>query len=231
MLSDVTHRRHRAGGWLIGCLVIVGAALVAAPVGPSWTSFDQVSTFAGAPSAEWDEPVSGQEGYDALLASSADVSTGDRILGDGAELEIGLDALEQIEYPWVQMLPGWTIEFTGSNEDLFGLTHTRERRIEIFVRPDQTPEMLAHVIAHEIGHAIDVTLNDGDDRRAWQEARGIEHAEWWPGSGATDFATGAGDFAESFASWQASHQGFRSELGGLPTDEQLTLLTELSIDR
>jgi hypothetical protein len=96
------------------------------------------------------------------------------------------------------------------------------------VRESQSTELLAHVIAHELGHAVDVTLNDGPDRRRWEDARGLDSAPWWPGNGATDFSTGAGDFAESFAAWQVGDASFRSKLGGSPTTEQIALLAELS---
>ncbi len=105
-----------------------------------------------------------------------------------------------------------------------------QKRIEVYVRVEQSDRLLAHVIAHEIGHAVDVTLNDGPERRLWQDARNIASSPWWPGDGATDFRTGAGDFAESFAAWQVGTEDFRSELGGPPNAEQLNLLIALSSD-
>ncbi len=222
--------------WFVGVLALAGLTLLAAPVGPTVNSLDDITQFASqspvdAGSAGADYLGARRSADDQLLASAADAEVGEQIFGTGFELELGLIALDEINYPWAQMLPGWTIEFVDARDELFGLTHTREQRIEIFVRPEQTPSQVAHVIAHELGHAVDVTLNDGDERRAWQEARGIEDAEWWPGSGTTDFATGAGDFAESFAVWQAGAQGFRSELGPVPTTDQLQLLADLSNDR
>lgn len=141
---------------------------------------------------------------------------------------VGRDALAGISYPWQELLDGWTIEFQTSTDGLFGLTLVPERRIEIYVRPDQSPAMVRHVIAHELGHAVDVTLNDGPDRRRWEEARGLSSAPWWPDSGAADFRTGAGDFAESFAAWQVGPSGFRSELAPPPDGAQIELLAELS---
>jgi hypothetical protein len=141
---------------------------------------------------------------------------------------VGQAALETISYPWQQLLPGWTISFLPEKSGLYGLTMVPERKIEIYVRESQSTELLAHVIAHELGHAVDVTLNDGPDRRRWEDARGLDSAPWWPGNGATDFSTGAGDFAESFAAWQVGDASFRSKLGGSPTTEQIALLAELS---
>ncbi len=142
--------------------------------------------------------------------------------------ERGRWALAQISYPWQEMLPGWTIEFDEERDGLFGLTLVDDQRIEIYVRDDQSDELLVHIVAHELGHAVDVTLNNGPDRRAWQAARGIEDEPWWPNSGASDFHTGAGDFAESFAYWQAESDSFRSKLGSAPSPEQLELVARLA---
>ncbi|MEL6985275.1 MAG: hypothetical protein AAFO29_22775 [Actinomycetota bacterium] len=145
-----------------------------------------------------------------------------------AHEQVGLEALAGITYPWQEILGDWTIEFQTTTDGLYGLTLVPERKIEIYVRPDQSPSMVRHVIAHEIGHAVDVTLNDGSDRRRWTEARDIDAAPWWPESGAADFQTGAGDFAESFAAWQVGPSGFRSELAPPPNAVQIQLLAELS---
>ena len=49
-----------------------------------------------------------------------------------------------------------------------------------------------------------------------------------PNNRAADFATGAGDFAESFAAWQVGDASFRSELGLPPSDAELLLLEQLA---
>lgn len=141
---------------------------------------------------------------------------------------VGRAALAEISYPWERTLPEWTIEFHPARDGLYGLTLVPEQRIEVYVRPDQSPGMVAHVIAHELGHAVDVSLNDGEDRNRWTAARGLDDAPWWPESGATDFSTGAGDFAESFAAWQVGPNGFRSTLAPAPDGAQIELLAELS---
>lgn len=140
----------------------------------------------------------------------------------------GEAALSAIVYPWRERLHGWSISFHQERDGLFGLTMVTEKRIEIYVRAEQSEGLLAHVIAHEIGHAVDVALNDGPDRRRWQEARGVQSSPWWPGDGTTDFSTGAGDFAESFAAWQVGTESFRSKLAGPPDATQIALLIELS---
>ena len=109
-----------------------------------------------------------------------------------------------------------------------GYTWTQEKRIEIFVRPGDGSDDLARVLAHELGHAVDVTFNSGDDRRRWLRSRQASEVQWWPDSGAPDFDSGAGDFAESFAWWQLQPIEFRSTLGSAPNEAQLKLLADLA---
>jgi len=139
----------------------------------------------------------------------------------------GQAALASISYPWQSQLPGWQIRFHPGIDGAYGYTLTDESIIDIYIRDGQSDQLLAHVVAHEIGHAVDVTLNDSTDRDRWQQTRGID-AQWWPDNRASDFATGAGDFAESFAAWQVGTASFRSQLGGPPTADQLAVLADLA---
>ena len=141
----------------------------------------------------------------------------------------GQAAMQRINYPWAELLPGWTISFHDQRNGVYGYTLVPERRIEVYIRNDQSQDFIAHVIAHEIGHAVDVTLNSAEERKEWQRARGIEGAPWWPGDGASDFSTGAGDFAESFAAWQVGSSSFRSKLGPAPNAAQTKLLARLAV--
>ncbi len=143
---------------------------------------------------------------------------------------LGGPAIEAITYPWKEELPGWDVEFVVGAGNIAGYTWSQEQRIEVFVRPGATSADLARILAHELGHAVDVTKNSGDERRAWLVLRNAESAPWWPGNGLADFATGAGDFAEAFAVWQVGADDYRGELGPPPTPEQLELLRELSFD-
>jgi hypothetical protein len=152
---------------------------------------------------------------------------GTTTLGDHEQR--GEAALAIITYPWRSKLPGWTIEFKETRSGVLGYTFTNDKRIEVYVRDSMSPDLLAHVIAHEIGHAVDVTLNSGDERRTWLNARGIPESDWWPGEGGvSDFRSGAGDFAEGFAAWQVGTGSYRSKMGSAPNSDQLELLATLA---
>lgn len=161
-----------------------------------------------------------------VLASLPDA---ERLAFEDEEAEtLGRQALAEITYPWRSMLPQWTIEFRRGDSEIAGYTWSHEHRIEIFVRPGDDTQSVTRVLAHELGHAVDVMLNTGDERRAWLEERGAsQETQWWPTSGAADFETGAGDFAEVFAAWQTGGHDFRSRLAGPPDPADLQLLALL----
>ncbi len=249
-VPDTRPRPLRQSLWIMGSVVASGLAVLSVSGQANQTGAAITAGLEGADLIELADQGS-STGDATLFPSSPSTvpgpgATGNGVAspnGDGAANEsdedvehadlpdherVGRDALAGISYPWQELLDGWTIEFQTSTDGLFGLTLVPERRIEIYVRPDQSPAMVRHVIAHELGHAVDVTLNDGPDRRRWEEARGLSSAPWWPDSGAADFRTGAGDFAESFAAWQVGPSGFRSELAPPPDGAQIQLLAELS---
>ncbi|MFT7600913.1 MAG: hypothetical protein ACI8TP_003861 [Acidimicrobiales bacterium] len=143
---------------------------------------------------------------------------------------LGAAALDQLDYPWQTQLEGWTIEFVDAEGDVAGYAWSQERRIEVFVRPGDDASVVARVLAHELGHAVDVSLFDGDNRRAWLEQRQAEDVDWWPTSGAADFETGAGDFAECFAAWFVGTRDFRSRVAGKPTPEDFAFIERISLD-
>jgi len=174
---------------------------------------------------------------DALIDTDALAATAQpkelRLAQPPAEQEMSLvrvrgeAALGSFAYDWRAGLPNWEISFHPGRSGVLGYTFVQEQRIEVYVRDEMSDQLLAHVIAHEIGHAIDVSNNSGDDRRRWQELREIEDAPWWPTSGATDFSTGAGDFAESFAAWQVGDASFRSRVADPPSAAENELMAEL----
>jgi hypothetical protein len=162
--------------------------------------------------AATDEPAAGAPATDDATADQRDIATA---------------TLAEIHYPWRDRLVGWQMVFLAGRPGIRGLTIPVEKRIEIYVRADDTPDTLARVVAHELGHAADVSLNDAGDRERWRAARGAAvDVPWWPHDSVTDFATMAGDFAEAFAAWQTGVPS-RSTVAGPPTRAQLDLLATL----
>lgn len=143
-------------------------------------------------------------------------------------LSLGEQALARVVFPWRQSFPDWRVEFRGARSGIRALTYPQEKRVEIFVRESDTAATLHRVFAHELGHIVDVEWNSDDDRRRWEEQRGLSSdAPWWPSAESPDFATGAGDFAEAFAVWETGVTT-RSTVGDQPSFEDLALLRELS---
>ncbi len=138
-------------------------------------------------------------------------------------------ALGLIAFDWRNGLPGWELRFLDGRSGYRGLTYPEASVIEVFVRPGDTPEGLAHVVAHEMGHAVDVSRLTDVDRAAWAAARGYgAQVSWWVTSGGSDFASGSGDFAESFAWWQAAVGQWFGDLSGPPDALQTALLARLT---
>lgn len=174
-------------------------------------------------------PAGTEAEFNVPTSPLAMVDEGQRIGFARPELgPLGRAATAQITFPWEERLPGWTIQFVPGNGNIAGFTWSSQQHIEIFVRPGDDAKSLARVLAHELGHAVDVTLNSGDERRAWLEQRTVSTEDWWPTSGRADFSSGAGDFAEAFAYWQLRNTDVRSELAGNPSNGDLALLIQLS---
>ena len=141
---------------------------------------------------------------------------------------VGREALTLISYDWVALLPGWSIEFLQGRPGLLGGTWTYEKRIEIYVRDYQDASEVAFTLAHELGHAVDVTLLSEQDRQRWRALRAMTaDVPWWVASGATDFSSGAGDWAESFAVWQTGGWS-HSKVAPQPTATELAALAQLA---
>jgi hypothetical protein len=165
---------------------------------------------------------------DGLATRCADDHGGSSGSTSPRHLEVGRRALERIGYPWEERLAGWTVTFLPGRAGLLGGTWTYERRIEIYVRANQSVEDVAFTLAHELGHAVDVTHFGEDERRAWLAARGLDpDTRWWVESGATDFGSGAGDWAEAFAMHLLGGAG-HSRLAGQPDAAQLDLVARLA---
>jgi hypothetical protein len=95
-------------------------------------------------------------------------------------------------------------------------TDTLHHKITVYVRTSDTPRRIAHDIAHELGHAYDARLLRPRDHRAYLTLRRRPRATWWPSAPGSDYASGAGDFAEVFALCHAPSKEFRSTLAPRP---------------
>jgi hypothetical protein len=136
----------------------------------------------------------------------------------------GVEVLAGLHYPWRDL--GFSIVFLPPRRGALGAAFQEERRIEIYVRPEQGRLELAHVIAHEIGHAVDYTYGTPARRAEWMRLRGLDPGWAWAACpGCPDYATPSGDFAEVFAYWLAGPQsGFKGRLAGPPLPPDLDAL-------
>lgn len=136
--------------------------------------------------------------------------------------------LAQIAFPWQEVLPGWEIEFMPARKGYRGSTFPDRKLIQIYLRDELTIADYVHVTAHELGHAVDVTLLDDADHERWNETRGrAVDADWWVASGADDFSSGAGDWAECFSWSQLPSGRFYSRVAGAPTAVQLAVMADI----
>jgi hypothetical protein len=113
---------------------------------------------------------------------------------------------------------GYRLKVAGPLEGMRGRIDTGARTITLFVAPTAAPHRIAHDLAHEIGHAFDTGRLSAGERAAHLRARGASGASWWPDGATSDYATGAGDFAEVFALCHAASPDYRSRLAVRPQD-------------
>jgi hypothetical protein len=121
------------------------------------------------------------------------------------------------------------VAFRSARADVLGLADLVNRRVDLFVRScaQQPDALLLHVLAHELGHVLDVTHLTDELRAQWLAARGIPaDTPWFGCDGCTDFATPAGDFAETYAQWQRGARSSRSQLAPAASPEQLATLAD-----
>jgi hypothetical protein len=137
-------------------------------------------------------------------------------------------ALAMIRYPWREL--GVHISFLGPRGGYLGRTFPQQGRIEMYVRPDETPTRLAYMLAHELGHMADWRWSTPARRQQWKAARHLPTSMSWFGNafgGGDDLGTPAGDFAETFALWQVGPVDYKSRLGPPPTPDALAALVPL----
>lgn len=139
-----------------------------------------------------------------------------RPVTDRAELDrVGAAALALVGYQPAAL--GYDIRFAPGRAGVRAQTDRASRTISVFVRRDDLPHVVAHDIAHELGHAYDQSRMNDMARNAYLAERGVATAPWRPDT-ASDYAVGAGDFAEVFALCHSASPDFRSELAARPDD-------------
>lgn len=160
------------------------------------------------------------------ISRPASVVESESIESTEASLALGAQAEALLPFDWEAVLPNWEINYRGHNTQFRGLTYPYDRTIEIFVRESDTPERLVSIVAHELGHALDVEYLTAEQRESWLEIRNIDDSPWWADAYASDFQSGAGDFAEAFAVWAVNDES-SSEIAGQPSRAQIEHLVTM----
>jgi hypothetical protein len=157
----------------------------------------------------------------ALISGDSD-GGGDRPAAAGRPATSAERALVRRAQALVDLRPrdlGFRLVVRGARGVVRGQTDTQRRTITLYVDADDAPHRVAHDLAHELGHAYDARRMTAAARRAWLRARGAPDAPWSPAGGrASDYDSGAGDFAEVFARCHAASPEFRSRLAPRPAD-------------
>jgi hypothetical protein len=140
--------------------------------------------------------------------------------------EVGRRALEEVKWDWKTILSGWDLQFHPGRPGYLGLTSPELRQVDVWIRPQQSPRLVAATITHELAHVFDVSYLTESQRKTWYAVRGIpQRTPWFSCSLCSDYAYGQGDFAEC-VSWtlQGGSDKFRSRLGPKPTLDQQRLI-------
>lgn len=113
---------------------------------------------------------------------------------------------------------GYRLRLAGPREGVRAQADLDDRTVTLFLDGNDAAHRVAHDLAHELGHAYDDLRLSTAQRRAWLRARGARDVRWYPGGDASDYASGAGDFAEVFARCHAASPEFRSRVAPPPAD-------------
>jgi hypothetical protein len=173
-----------------------------------------------------------------LLAGMLEASAGDPPAapgaGFGARAATGATrALVKRAQALVDVRPadlGYRLVVSGPRAGVRGQTDTTLRTITLYVDARDATHRVAHDLAHEIGHAYDARRLGAAQRSAWLRARGAPAASWFPAQAGSDYASGAGDFAEVFARCHAASPEFRGRLAPRPADACALLPAEARAD-
>jgi hypothetical protein len=142
---------------------------------------------------------------------------------DAASERLRKEVLALIRYPWEKL--GYEVAFMGPRPGYRAMTISDKRRIEIYNRPGDSPQVMAYDLAHELGHAYDLDNNTPERRSRWRELRGIDpEAAWFGCNRCPDYNTPAGDFAETFAFLLLGPGNYHSRLALPPTKDQISAL-------
>jgi hypothetical protein len=144
--------------------------------------------------------------------------------GTGWQERRGTAALASLLHPTAT---GVTIAFLPGGGALKGMTYYDQHHVDVYVGSctRESATLLRHVVAHELGHAWD-SLHMTDQLRAdYLAARGIAAGTPWFGCDTCqDFATPAGDFAETYAQWQRGSAESRSTIAPAASSAELEQL-------
>ena len=221
-----------AAGALVGATSIGALVLVSTP-----TSGEFVTTQELLNDAEFDtQTASARVQLGTATTTDSPPTTRPASVIASSAIELSADAqatVTQAEallpFEWQQALPEWQVNYLGANDGFRGLTYPFEQTIDIFVREDDSPELIASVLAHELGHAFDVEYMTSEQREQWLQVRDIEDVTWWATAYSNDFRSGSGDFAEAFAFWAIGDPS-SSQIAGEPTPEQLQIIADFFQD-
>ena len=246
--EQLTGRR----GWLTtGALSVALTAALTAQLAPTAAAADTgtvaansdaapavvapVGTAAAAPAAEIvpvPVPAARQAAPKAApKAKPRTKSAGDVCSGPGWQQKRGARALASLKH---RTPAGVTVAFKAGRPGYLGLTYPQRGHIDMFVRScsAESAGLLRHVMAHEMGHAYDAKYMSPASRRAYMAARGIPAGTPWFGcSYCTDFATPAGDFAETYAQWQRGASSSRTQMAPAPDAAVLARLAATFFSR
>lgn len=146
------------------------------------------------------------------------------LVTEGRPAEVGAAAEATIDYDFRSVLTGWQIGYADDHPDFLGVTLSADKSITVHVARDASAENVAAVLMHEVGHAIDLEMLDDAQRAEWAEMRSMP-LTWWPGDGLSDFAVGAGDFAEAVSALTTGSPS--SSVYGEFTQEQLDFVADI----
>ena len=145
----------------------------------------------------------------------------------GFPADIGAAAEATVDFDFRAALPNWQIGYADDHPDFLGVTRSEAKSIIVHVEPDATVDGVAAVLMHEVGHALDLERLSDADRSTWIELRDMPPT-WWPGNGLSDFAVGAGDFAEAVSALTTGSAS--SSIYGDFTEEQLAFVADVLAD-